>query len=181
MTLIDVKERSVSTRLALSEQLEIKNHLALPKISKVSINVGLGQSKTDKDMVEYIGKTLALITGQKPVNTYAKKAIAGFKLRAGDHVGMRVTLRGNKMYDFLNRLINITLPRIREFRGITESQFDAQGNLTLGFKDQVSFAELGHDVLDRPFGLSITIAISHSNPAKSVVLLKTLGFPFQLG
>src|SRR5665213_1229122 len=123
---------------ALKTELAVANVNALPKITKVNVTVGLGQNKTNKEMVSYITESLTAITGQKPVQTLAKKAIAGFKLREGDLVGLRVTLRGQRMSDFLNRLINITLPRIREFRGIDETQFDKQGNVTLGFKDQVA-------------------------------------------
>ncbi len=180
MSLIDVKERSRSNVKELQELTGVKNVMALPKITTVSINVGLGQSRGNKDMVEYITKSLSAITGQKPQNTFARKAISGFKLRAGDHVGMRVTLRGDKMYDFLNRLLNITIPRIRDFRGFTADQFDKQGNMTIGFKDQVPFAEMGHDVLEKPFGLSITLVIKNSNPEKSHALLKTLGFPLKI-
>lgn len=179
MTFIDVKERTVSSRKELMAELDVKNIMALPEIEKVSVNVGLGQMRLNKDIVEYVIKTLAAITGQKPQNTCARKAIAGFKLRAGDHVGMHVTLRGKRMYDFLNRLLNITMPRIRDFRGFGDQQYDNQGNLTIGLKDQVMFAELGHDVLDHPFGLSITVTIKNSSPTRSHALLKRLGFPLK--
>ena len=164
----------------LKDELSVSNYFALPKLTKVSINVGLGQNRQNKDMIAYIEESLKQITGQKPVSTHAKTSIAGFKLREGDLVGLRVTLRGRRMDDFLNRLINITLPRIRDFRGIDVKQFDKQGNLTLGFRDQVAFAELGHDVLDRPFGLSVTVTIKNSDPQKSVTLLRTLGFPMKI-
>lgn len=175
----NVKELYTKNLPAFQSELGVKNVMALPKLSKVSLNVGLGVNKTNKEMISYIEESLAALAGQKPVQTHARKAIAGFKLRTGDLVGMRVTLRGPKMTDFLNRLINVTLPRIREFRGIEAGQFDAQGNLTIGFKDQVSFPELGNDVMDKPFGLSVTITIKNSNPAASMTVLKALGFPFK--
>jgi len=178
--LIDTGKRYTESLTALKTELSIGNVHALPRITKVSVNVGLGLHRQNKDMVDYIEKTLTQITGQKPVRTYARKAIAGFKLRQNDLVGLRITLRNQRLNDFLNRLINITLPRIRDFRGIDAKQFDKQGNLTLGFKDQVPFAELGHDVLDRPFGLSMTITIKQSDPQKSSILLKKLGFPMKI-
>lgn len=177
--LIDTRELYTKNIDSLKKDLSVSNVFALPKIDKVSVNVGLGMYRTNKDMIEYIEKSLATITGQKVVKTHAKKAIAGFKLRTGDLVGMRVTLRAKRMDDFLNRLINITLPRIRDFRGIDTGKFDKQGNLTLGFKDQVPFAEMGHDVLDKPFGLSMTITIKNSNMEKSTALLRALGFPLK--
>lgn len=178
--LINVKETQAKNQVGLKTELGVDNVNALPKIQKVSINVGLGMHRGNKDMISYISQSLSTIAGQKPVETHARKAIAGFKLREGELVGLRVTLRGQKMFDFLNRLINISLPHIRDFRGIDAKQFDVQGNLTIGLKDQVSFAELGNEVLDKPFGMSITITIKNSDHAKSFVFLKTLGFPMKI-
>ena len=161
-------------------ELAINNVMALPRLKAVSVNVGLGTNRQNKDMVAYIADALAQVTGQKAVPTMAKKAISSFKLRAGEQVGLRVTLRGTKMEDFLNRLLNVSLPRIRDWRGIDPKSFDAQGNLTVGFKDQVAFVELGHDGLDKPFGVEITLTIKNSNPERSAVLLKTLGFPMKV-
>lgn len=180
MSKITVAENYSKNIEKLKADLGVSNVMALPKLTKVSINVGLGVNRTNKEMVEYIEESLGKITGQKVVKTHAKKAIAGFKLRTGDLVGLRVTLRGTRMYDFLDRLLNITLPRIRDFKGIEVKQFDAQGNLTLGFRDQVPFAELGHDVLDRPFGLTMTITIAKSDHDKSPKVLQALGFPMKL-
>ncbi|MCR4277480.1 MAG: 50S ribosomal protein L5 [Candidatus Berkelbacteria bacterium] len=180
MSKIDVKEKSTKIRVTLSELLGIKNVNALPKLKSVNLNVGLGQNKGNKDMVTYIVGALGKITGQKPVITRAKKAIAGFKIRSGDEVGVRVTLRGNKMYDFIDRLINVSLPRIRDFKGINPKSFDQSGNLTIGFKDQVAFVELGHDGLDKPFGVEVTFTISNSNPSSSAQFLKELGFPMKV-
>ena len=131
-------------------------------------------------MVAYIVGALGKITGQKPVITKAKKAIAGFKIRSGDEVGVRVTLRSNKMFDFIDRLINVSLPRIRDFKGIDPKSFDQSGNLTIGFKDQVAFVELGHDGLDKPFGVEVTFSISNSSPSASEQFLKQLGFPMKV-
>lgn len=180
MTKIDIKEKGLKINKALTETLGIKNVNALPKLKSVSLNVGLGQNRLNKDMVAYIVASIGKISGQKPVITKAKKAIAGFKLRTGDEVGVRVTLRNNKMYDFINRLINVSLPRIRDFKGINPKSFDQSGNLTMGFKDQVAFVELGHDGLDKPFGVEVTFTIKNSNPTASAQFLKELGFPMKV-
>ncbi|MEK7202385.1 MAG: 50S ribosomal protein L5 [Patescibacteria group bacterium] len=180
MTKIDIKEKGSKINKALTEALGIKNVNALPKLKSISLNVGLGQNRLNKDMVAYIVASLGKISGQKPVITRAKKAIAGFKLRTGDEVGVRVTLRNNKMYDFTDRLINVSLPRIRDFKGINPKSFDQSGNLTMGFKDQVAFVELGHDGLDKPFGVEVTFTIKNSNPTASAQFLKELGFPMKV-
>jgi large subunit ribosomal protein L5 len=180
MTKIDIKEKGIKINQSLAEALGIKNVNALPKLKSVSLNIGLGQNRLNKDMVAYIVASLGKITGQKPVITRAKKAIAGFKLRTGDEVGVRVTLRGSKMYDFIDRLINVSLPRIRDFKGINPKSFDQSGNLTLGFKDQVAFVELGHDGLDKPFGVEVTLTIKNSTPSHSTELFRQLGFPMKI-
>lgn len=180
MSLINVKENYGAKVAEFKEAFDIKNEWALPRLSKVTLNVGLGMHRQNKDMVSYIQDSLGLIAGQKAVPTYARKAIAGFKIREGDLVGLRVTLRGNKMNDFLNRLINITLPRIRDFKGIDQKLFDAQGNVTIGFKDQVPFAELGNDAIDKQFGLTVAITIQRSSPEKGFKLLQSLGFPMKI-
>ena len=179
MTLINIKTNWEKAATELKSELGVKNVMALPKLKAVSINVGLGANRQNKDMVAYIAGSLAKVTGQKAVPTVAKKAISSFKLRSGEQVGLRVTLRGDKMYDFVNRLLNVSLPRIRDFRGIDAKSFDKQGNLTIGFKDQVAFVELGHDGLDKPFGVEITFTIKNSNPQHSEALLKSLGFPMK--
>lgn len=180
MTKIDILENWNSSSKELMETLGLKNVMSLPKIHSVSINIGLGKNKGNKDMIKYIFDSLAQITGQRPIITKAKKAIAGFKLRTGDEIGMKVTLRGPKMTDFINRLINISLPRIRDFKGIDINSFDKNGCLTIGLKDQIAFVELGHDGIDKPFGLAITISVRNSNPEKSAVLMKQLGFPIKV-
>ncbi len=180
MTKIDIGDNYPKIRDSLGQALGIKNVNALPKLQAISLNVGLGQNRQIKDAVTYIMTSLGKITGQKPVITRAKKAIAGFKLRAGDEVGVRVTLRGKKMSDFIDRLINVSLPRIRDFKGINPKSFDQSGNLTVGFKDQVAFIELGHEELDRPFGLEVTIVVKNSSPSRSTELFRQLGFPLKL-
>ena len=179
MSKINLKENATKITDTLGQTLGIINRNAQPKLVMVGLNVGLGQNRTNKEMVTYIINSLGKITGQKPVITRAKKAIAGFKIRAGDEVGVRVTLRGLKMYDFIDRLINVSLPRIREFKGINPSSFDSSGNLTIGFKDQIAFVELGHEGLDRPFGVEITLRVKNSNPSHSTELFKQLGFPMK--
>ena len=164
----------------LKQALDLKNTYSLPKIDKVTISAGIGKHRASKDMVEYIEDNISKIAGQKPVKTVAKKSIASFKVREGDLVGLKVTLRGSYMNDFLNRLINITMPRIRDFRGFTDNQFDKFGNLTLGFRDQTPFVESSQDALEKPFGLAITVSIKNSNKENSLVLLKALGFPMRL-
>lgn len=131
-------------------------------------------------MLTYVAESLRQITGQKPSITKATKSIAGFKLRQGEEIGMKVTLRSQKMYDFLDRLINVALPRIREFRGFDANNFDKMGNLTVGFADTTPFAELGHSSIDKPFGLSITLTISNSSKENSFKLLRALGLPVKI-
>lgn len=179
MPLIDVRRNYKDRHKDIMSSLEVSNPMAMPRIEKVSINVGLGQHRQNKDMVSYIADSLAIIAGQKPVATKARKSIAGFKVREGDIVGYRVTLRGDKMNDFLGRLLNIALPRIREFRGIDPKNFDRQGSLTIGLRDQIAFPELGTDAIDKQFGLTITLTISKSDPKKSLEMLKLLGFPMK--
>jgi large subunit ribosomal protein L5 len=175
--ILDTKKIYQEKIKELKEMFGLKSELALPKIDKVTISAGIGRHRTSKDMVEYIEHNLSQIAGQKPVKTNAKKSIASFKVREGDLVGMKITLRGNQMNDFLNRLINITLPRIRDFRGLTANQFDKFGNLTIGFRDQTAFVEASQDSLEKPFGLAITVSIKNSNIEKSIAMLKAIGFP----
>jgi large subunit ribosomal protein L5 len=177
--LLDTKKQYLDKIDAIKEQLGIGNIHALPKISKVTISAGIGKHRLSKDMVEYINDNLTKIAGQKPIFTRAKKSISSFKVRQGDLVGIKVTLRQQQMFDFINRLINITLPRIRDFRGLTDKQFDSKGNLTLGFRDQTAFVEASQDSLERPFGLAVTITINNSSKDKSILMLKTLGFPMR--
>lgn len=178
-TMIKVQDLYTTKSSEIMAATGATNVMAMPKITKVSVNVGLGIHRQNKDMVKYIADSLDLITGQKAVPTTAKKAIAGFKIREGDVVGYRVTLRGVKMYDFINRLLNIVLPRIREFKGIDPKKIDKQGNLTVGLRDQIPFPEMGTDAIDKQFGMTITVGVKNSDTQKSLELLKTLGFPMK--
>lgn len=180
MTMINTRERFVKEAKNLQQELQLANPHLVPRISKVTVSAGIGRLRQDKDMLSYTTKALTQITGQKPITTTAKKAIAGFKVRAGEPVGLKVTLRGRRMDDFLNRLVNIILPRIRDFRGIDPVWLDRLGNLTIGFRDQGSFVETGAEAFDRPFGLAITISIAHSDQHKSTALLQKLGFPVKV-
>lgn len=178
--MIDLKVTTKEYKKLLEIQGE-SNVNALPKISKVTVNVGVGPYRGKQDMIDFIKKSLTNVTGQKPIETHARKSIAGFKVRENDLVGFKVTLRNRLMFDFLNRLINISLPRIRDFKGINPKSIDATGNISIGFKDMIPFVELGHDAIDKPFGMEVVISVKNSNKEKSVTYLSSIGFPMQTG
>lgn len=161
----------------MKKSLGYKNNMAIPKIEKVVVGSGVGSAKDD-DTRELIGKNLALITGQAPVKCLAKKSIASFKLRQGGHVGYRVTLRGQKMYDFLNRTVYISIPRKRDFRGIDPAVVDNLGNMTLGFKEHLVFPEMAGGDIKNLFGLGVTIVTTAKNKKEALELFRLLGFPF---
>jgi len=165
----------------LQTALNKKNILSLPKLVKVTLNIGLGDAIERKDpkITEAAKETLFKITGQKPVETKAKKAIAGFKIREGQIVGLKVTLRRHKMYDFIDKLINITLPRRRDFRGLDSDGVDAMGNLSIGIKDQVIFPEINPQNIDKTHGLQITISTDAGNKENGILFFKLLGIPFK--
>ncbi len=163
----------------LAKSLNIKNAQQVPRVEKVIVSVGLGKSQSDKRMFEVAKTTLAKITGQVPVETIAKKSIAGFKLREGTRIGLRVTLRGDRMYEFLDRLINIVMPRLRDFHGVSTKSFDATGNYSVGFKEQSVFPELSFEDISVAHGLQITIVTSADNNEHSQALLAALGMPFE--
>jgi len=163
----------------LKEELGIKNIMAVPKLDKVSLNIGLNTRSADANLVELVEKNLTRITGQKPVKTKAKKAISAFKVREGMVVGMKVTLRGKKMYDFVDKLINITIPRIRDFRGLDKKIVDKQGNLTLGFKEHIVFPEIRSDEVERIHGLEVTIGTTAKDREAGLKLFELLGVPFK--
>ena len=163
---------------ALKEEFDHKNVMAVPRLSKVVVNVGLGHSLKDPKFLDIAESTILKITGQKPVRKKAKKSISAFKIRQGMIVGMMVTLRGEKMYSFLDKLINITLPRVRDFRGISAKQFDGRGNITIGFKENIAFPEVSPDEIERTHGMEITIGTTAGSDAEAEALLKHLGFPF---
>lgn len=161
----------------LAKKLSLKNALALPRVEKVSVNVSLGGLRENPKLLESISQEIALIAGQKPVVKPVRKSISSFKIRQGDPVGLAVTLRGKKMGDFLFRLFNVVLPRVRDFKGLAPKGFDQQGNFTLGLKEQVAFPEISPDQIHQIHGLEITIRIKNSDPQKSQTLLETLGVP----
>ncbi|MBE9137234.1 50S ribosomal protein L5 [Nodosilinea sp. LEGE 07088] len=163
----------------LMDQFKYTNIHQVPKVVKVTINRGLGEASQNAKALESSLSELALITGQRPVVTRAKKAIAGFKIREGMPVGVMVTLRSDRMYAFLNRLINLTLPRIRDFRGISPKSFDGRGNYTLGLREQLIFPEIDYDSIDQIRGMDITIVTSSSTDEEGRALLKELGMPFR--
>ena len=165
-------------RPALKEELGIDNIMAVPKLTKVVINMGVGEAVKDSKKIEIAQKELASITGQFPIITKAKKANASFKLREGMSVGLKVTLRKSKMYEFIDRLINIALPRVRDFRGISDKSFDGKGNYSLGLKEQFIFPEIEYDTVDTPRGMDITIVTTAKTDDEARELLKNFNFPF---
>lgn len=164
---------------ALQAQFGYKNVMQVPKVTKITINVGYGRQHKDKVYIENAEKTLSLISGQKPMHNKAKKSISNFKIREGMPIGVSVTIRGPRMYDFLQKLIHISLPRVRDFRGIDPKSFDAQGNYTLGLKENAAFPEIVIESLDKIHGLQIVISTNAHNKAEGRALLTGLGFPFR--
>lgn len=163
----------------LQNELEIKNINAVPKIEKIVVNIGLGKSKDDKKMFEVAANTLEKITGQRPVPTYSKYNIASFKLREGNKIGLKVTLRGNQMYEFMDRLVTIVLPRLRDFHGVSNKAFDAQGNYSIGITEQSIFPELSFEETTTPHGLQVVIVTKADNKEHARGLLVKLGVPFK--
>ena len=166
-------------REKLKDDLKLDNVMAVPKVSKIVLNVGAKEGMTDKKVLEAISDQLATIAGQKPVVRLAKKSIAAFKLREGQPVGVSVTLRGKRMYDFLEKLIAIVFPRVRDFRGISEKSFDGSGNYSLGFREQIVFPEIDYGKIDKIRGLEVTIATTAVDDLQGKALLKALGMPFE--
>lgn len=164
---------------ALQKKFGIENFMAVPKIGKVVINVGIGKAAKDDKFVEKIIRDLSLLSGQKPIFRKAKKSISGFKTREGMNIGIMVTLRGKKMYDFIDRLIHIALPRSKDFRGIDPKNFDKSGNLNLGVKEHSIFPEIHYESLKDIFGLQITVATTSKDRDRGVELLRGLGFPIK--
>jgi large subunit ribosomal protein L5 len=155
-----------------------KNVMQVPRLEKVAINIGIGEATTDAKALESAEKDLAAISGQHPVITRAKKSIAAFRLREGMTVGLRVTLRGERMYQFLEKLVNAALPRMREFRGVSPGSFDGRGNYTLGFKEQIIFPEIDYDKIDKVRGLEVSIVTTAESDEEGKNLLELLGMPF---
>ncbi|MFM6281758.1 MAG: 50S ribosomal protein L5, partial [Dolichospermum sp.] len=163
----------------LISQFQYTNVHQVPKVTKITVNRGLGEAAQNAKSLEASLNEIALITGQKPVVTRAKKAIAGFKIRQGMPVGIMVTLRGERMYAFLDRLINLTLPRIRDFRGVSPKSFDGRGNYTLGVREQLIFPEVEYDKIDQVRGLDISIITTAKTDEEGRALLKEMGMPFR--
>ncbi len=174
-----LKKQYDGLRLTLKEELGLANVMQVPKFEKVIINVGQGEAVQNAKVVEAAVRDLTKIAGQKPTVRRAKKSIAGFKLREGVPIGCAVTLRGQKMYEFLDRLINFSLPRVRDFKGLSAKAFDGRGNYSLGIKEQIIFPEIDYDKVDKLRGLGITIVTSTLNDAHAKVLFKKFNFPFR--
>lgn len=164
---------------ALKEELGLKNSLAVPRLVKVVVSIGTGQGLRDPRFNEVVEDTLIRITGQKPVKTEAKKSIATFKVRQGMKVGLKVTLRGKRMYDFVDKLVNVSLPRIRDFRGLESKLMDGKGNLSIGFKEHLAFPEIKSDEVEKIHGLEVTIVTTAKNDKEGLSLFKRLGFPIR--
>ena len=163
----------------LFKSLDLKNVMQVPRIQKVVINIGLGESMDDAKALEAATSDLVQITGQKPVMTKARKSIAAFKLREGRIIGTKVTLRGERMWAFLDRLMNIALPRVRDFRGVSADAFDGRGNYTLGLRDQLIFPEIDYDKIDKLRGMEVTIVTTAKTDDQARALLQLLGMPFK--
>ena len=163
----------------LKDKLGVNNVMAVPKLTKVVINMGVGEALTDKKHLESAVNDLELIAGQKAVITKASKSVASFKLREGWPVGCKVTLRGDRMYDFIERLVNVAIPRERDFRGLNPKSFDGQGNYSMGIKEQIIFPEINYDNIDKIRGMDICINTSASNNEDAKALLEVLNFPFK--
>jgi large subunit ribosomal protein L5 len=164
---------------AMREQFGYANVMQVPGLTKIVVNMGVGEAARDSKLIEGAVKDLAAITGQKPQVTRARKSIAQFKLREGMPIGAHVTLRGDRMWEFLDRLLALALPRIRDFRGLNDRQFDGRGNYTFGLTEQVMFHEIDQDRIDRSRGMDITVVTSATNDDEGRALLKKLGFPFK--
>lgn len=163
----------------IAKEFDIKNPMAIPRIEKIIVNMGMGEAISNSKILDVAVEELKVITGQKPVITKAKKSIASFKLRQGMNIGTMVTLRGERMYEFLDRLISVALPRVRDFRGISGKAFDGRGNYTLGIREQLIFPEIDFNKVDKTRGMNISIVTTAKNDEQSRALLKALGMPFR--
>src|SRR5216117_2687705 len=164
---------------ALMKEFELKNPMAVPHLHKIVVNVGVGEATQNAKILDPAVNELGQITGQKPVTTRAKKSIAAFKVREGQAIGAMVTLRGDRMYEFLDRLVNVVLPRVRDFKGVSAKSFDGRGNYTLGLHDQLIFPEIDYARVDKTKGMNVTIVTTAGNDDQARVLLKHLGMPFR--
>ena len=169
---------NASVRKSLQEEFSYANPMQIPRLTKIVLNMGVGEGTQDRKKVEAAVGDMTLIAGQKPVVTRAKKSIAGFKLREGMAIGCKVTLRRERMYEFLDRLVNITLPRVRDFRGLSKKSFDGRGNFAMGIKEQIIFPEISYDKVDQIRGLDVVICTTATNDAEAQALLKAFDMPF---
>lgn len=163
----------------MEEKFGFKNAMLAPRVTQIVINIGFGHHAKEKEYIDGVGKGLTKISGQKPIFTKAKKSVSAFKIREGQVIGAKVTLRGQRMYDFLDKLVNITFPRVRDFRGISDQAVDSSGNLTVGFKDYSCFPEIKVEEIDNIFGLEVCLATSAKNRETGLELFRLLGFPFK--
>ncbi len=166
-------------RSELQKTLQLRNVMEVPKLVKISVNVGVGRATQQASQLDSALRDIEIITGQKPVVTRARKSIASFKLRAGNPIGVKVTLRGDRMWEFFDRLISIAIPRVRDFRGLSPKSFDGHGNYTFGVTEQLIFAEIDYDKVDTTRGMDITIVTSARNDSEGRALLDAFGFPFR--
>jgi len=163
----------------LMEQFSYKSTMEAPRITKITVNMGVGAALTDKKILENAKADMTKIAGQRPVTTLARKSVAGFKIREGYPIGCKVTLRKKRMYEFLDRLINISIPRVRDFRGLNAKSFDGRGNYSMGVKEQIIFPEINYDEIDTLRGMDITITTTAKNNEEGLALLKAFNFPFK--
>ncbi len=176
---MSLKERYQEIVPALMKALNLENVMQVPRIQKVVINIGVGEALDNAKALEGAVNDLTIIAGQKPVVTRARKSIAGFKLREGNPIGVKVTLRGERMWSFLDRLMNVALPRVRDFRGVSPNSFDGRGNYTLGLREQLVFPEIDYDKIDKMRGMEISIVTTARNDEEGRELLRMLGMPFR--
>ena len=179
MSLKELYKNQIREKLA--DEFDIKNPMLIPALEKITISVGLGEGGRDKKYVESVVNTISLIAGQKAVVTKAKKSIAGFKLREGMEVGVKVTLRKDRMYNFLKKLISIALPRVRDFKGVNRNGFDGRGNFSFGLNEQLIFPEIKYDDIIKIHGMNVTITTTTENDKEALRLLEMFGFPFTKG
>lgn len=177
MTLQEKYQQEIKQKL--QQELKLQNVMAVPKVTKVVLNVGAKEALTDKKVLDAISSQLSTIAGQKPTIRLAKKSIAAFKLRQGQAIGVSVTLRGKRMYEFLEKLLTIVFPRVRDFRGVSDQAFDNKGNYSIGFREQIVFPEIDYSKIDKIRGLEVTIVTSAQDKEQGKALLKMLGMPFQ--
>ena len=163
----------------IQKKLGLRNPMQVPKITKITINMGVGEAVADKKIMENAREDMRMIAGQKPVTTIARKSVAGFKIRDGMPIGCKVTLRRERMYEFLDRLVNIAIPRIRDFRGLSPKSFDRQGNYSMGVQEQIIFPEINYDEIDALRGMDITITTTARTPEEGQALLEAFNFPFK--